>query len=73
MEGPTVSGAGLGAPSLALGVQRVTGSDGGQEFHRCCGGRIFFVSVQKKNMLHTNPNCKIVQDSTKSTYAIMVL
>ena len=75
VEVPTVVGTVSGAPPLGLEVRRLEGSGGCHNFHQCCGGRGVFVSVQKNNnnTLDTKPNCKIVQDSTKSTHDIIVL
>ena len=75
MEGPSVAGAGLGVLPLALDVRLAAGRGSCHHFHWCCRGHGLFVSVQKKihNTLHTNPNHNIVQDSTKSTYNIIVL
>ena len=58
MEEPEVAGSGSGAMPLDIEVRRAAGSDGCHQFHRCCRGRILFVSVLKNNhnTLHTNPN-----------------
>ena len=75
MEVLKVEGAGLVAPPLALDVRRVAGSGGCHHFHPCCGGCVVFVPVHQNNnnTLHTNPNCEIVQDGTKSIYNIIIL
>ena len=67
--GFTVAGAGSEVPQLALEVMRVEGYGGCHQFHWYCRGRGVFVPVQQINCdtLHTNPNCLIVQASTKST------
>ena len=64
-----------GAPPLAIAVQRVAGIGGCHHFHWRCRGCGGIVSVQKNNhnILHTNMNCKILQDSKKSAYNIIVL
>ena len=58
MEEPEVAGSGSGVTQLALEVRREAGSGGCHQFHRCCRGRILFVSVLKNNhnTLHTNSN-----------------
>ena len=75
IEGPNVAVAGLVAPPLALKVRKVAGSGGCHQLHRQFGGSGVFLSVGENinNMLHTNPNFKIVQDSTNSMYDIIVL
>ena len=58
MEGPTLAGAGLGAPLLSLEVRQAVGSGDYHQFHQCYRGRGVFVSVKQNNhnTLHTNPN-----------------
>ena len=55
----------LGVAPLDIEVRRETGSGGFRHFHWCCGGSKVFLSVHpdNNNILHTNPNWKIVQDS----------
>ena len=75
MEGPTLPGNRSGAPPLSIEVRRVEVSGGCHQFYRCCRGRGLFLSVQQNNhnTLHTNPNCFLVQDSTKSAYDKILL
>ena len=74
-KGAAVVGARSGAAPLDLEVRRVVGSSCCHQFHWRSGGRRVFVSVQQNNnnALHTNPNCKIVQDITHSMYDMIVL
>ena len=60
---------------LAHEVEREAGSGDCHHFRQRCRGCRVFVSVRpdNSNMLHTNLNCMIVQDSTKSTYDMNIL
>ena len=73
MEGSVTEGTISGAPPLALEVQKMAVSSGCHHFHRQYGGYGVFVSVQQKQMLHTNPNCKIAQDITNSMYNLFLI
>ena len=75
MKGATVADAALVAEPLDFEVRRVSGSGCCHHFHRCCGGRGVFVLVQPddNNMLHKNPNCKIVQCSTNNMYNRIII
>ena len=75
MEIPNLSGSVSVVTPLDLRFQWVSGSGVFHQFHWCCRGWRVFVLVQKNNntMMHTNLNCKIVQESTKSTYNMISL
>ena len=75
VEGPEVAGSGLGAPSFDIELPRATGSGDCHHFYRCYRGEKVFVSVKQNNhnTLNTNQNCNTVQDSTSSTYNIIVI
>ena len=70
-----IAGPILVAPPLSLEVRQVVGSGSCHNFNRCYDGSALFVSVKKKynNRLHTNKNCRVVQNSTNSAHNIILI
>ena len=75
MEGPTLAGAGTGAPPLALERRRAVGSGGWQKFCRCCKDVDYLCRSSKMIQIDctkivTNTSNKIV---VKNKYDTIVL